>query len=184
MTLEFASALDVGRARTNNEDSVALDADAKVAVLADGMGGYNAGEVASAMATSIVCSSLVQWLSTHSVHTPRELAYAMSQCVGQANRAIFDASNGNPQYSGMGTTLVMVAVTGGHLVVGHVGDSRAYRLRDGQLQRLTRDHSCCRSNWTPASSRLRRPPAPPIATWSPALWAWRQRWHWRRVTTA
>lgn len=141
MTLEFASALDVGRARTNNEDSVALDADAKVAVLADGMGGYNAGEVASAMATSIVCSSLVQWLSTHSVPTPRELAYAMGQCVDQANRAIFDASNVNPQYSGMGTTLVMVAVAGGHLVVGHVGDSRAYRLRDGQLQRLTRDHS-------------------------------------------
>ena len=55
MILEFASALDVGRARTNNEDSVALDADAQVAVLADGMGGYNAGEVASGMATSLVC---------------------------------------------------------------------------------------------------------------------------------
>jgi protein phosphatase len=93
------------------------------------------------MATSLVCSSLVQWLSTHSVPTPRELAYAMGQCVDQANRAIFDAANVNPQYSGMGTTLVMVAVAGGHLVVGHVGDSRAYRLRDGQLQRLTRDHS-------------------------------------------
>ena len=141
MTLEFASALDVGRARTNNEDSVALDADAKVAVLADGMGGYNAGEVASGMASSIVCSSLGQWLRTHNVPTPRELAHVMGQCVGQANRAIFDAANGDPKYSGMGTTLVMVAVAGVHLVVGHVGDSRAYRLRDGQLQRLTRDHS-------------------------------------------
>ena len=141
MTLEFASALDVGRARTNNEDSVALDADARVAVLADGMGGYNAGEVASGMATSLVCSSLAQWLRTHAVPTERELAQAMGQCVGAANRAIFDASNGNPQYSGMGTTLVMVAVAGGILVVGHVGDSRVYRLRGGQLQRLTRDHS-------------------------------------------
>ena len=141
MTLEFASALDVGRARTNNEDSVALDAEAKVAVLADGMGGYKAGEVASGMATSLVCSSLVQWLRTRSVPTPRELAQAMGHCVDQANRAIFDASNGNPQYSGMGTTLVMVAVAGDQLVVGHVGDSRVYRLRGGQLQRLTRDHS-------------------------------------------
>jgi protein phosphatase len=141
MILEFASALDVGRARTNNEDSVALDADAQVAVLADGMGGYNAGEVASGMATSLVCSSLVRWLGAHAAPTARELAQAMGRCVGQANRAIFDASNGNPQYSGMGTTLVMVAVAGGHLVVGHVGDSRVYRLRGGQLQRLTRDHS-------------------------------------------
>jgi protein phosphatase len=141
MTLEFASALDVGRARTNNEDSVALDAGAQVAVLADGMGGYNAGEVASGMTTSLVCSSLAQWLGAHAAPTARELAQAMGRCVGQANRAIFDASNGNPQYSGMGTTLVMVAVAGGHLVVGHVGDSRVYRLRGGQLQRLTRDHS-------------------------------------------
>ena len=141
MTLEFATALDVGRARTNNEDSVALDADAKVVVLADGMGGYNAGEVASGMAASLVCSSLVQWLGAHAAPTARELVLAMEKSVGQANRAIFDAANGNPQYSGMGTTLVMVAVAGGHLVVGHVGDSRAYRLRGGQLQRLTRDHS-------------------------------------------
>ena len=150
MILEFASALDVGRARTNNEDSVALDADAMVAVLADGMGGYNAGEVASGMATSLVCACIVQWLSAHTVPTEmtaptpptaRELAQAMGRCVEQANRAIFDASNANPQYSGMGTTLAMVAVAGGHLVVGHVGDSRVYRLRGGQLQRLTRDHS-------------------------------------------
>ena len=144
MILEFASALDVGRARTNNEDSVALDPEANVAVLADGMGGYNAGEVASGMATSLVCSSLVQWLNaraTPSATTARELAQAMGRCVEQANRAIFDASNTNPQYSGMGTTLAMVAMASGHLVVGHVGDSRVYRLRGGQLQRLTRDHS-------------------------------------------
>ena len=144
MILEFASALDVGRARTNNEDSVALDPEANVAVLADGMGGYNAGEVASGMATSLVCSSLVQWLSARaapSATTARELAQAMGRCVEQANRAIFDASNTNPQYSGMGTTLAMVAMASGHLVVGHVGDSRVYRLRGGQLQRLTRDHS-------------------------------------------
>jgi protein phosphatase len=141
MMLEFASALDTGRMRSNNEDSVALDADAQVAVLADGMGGYNAGEVASGMATSLVCSTVVQWLGSHAAPTVRELGQAMSRAVSQANRAIFDASNAKPEFSGMGTTLVLVAVAGGQLVVGHVGDSRVYRLRGGQLQRLTRDHS-------------------------------------------
>jgi protein phosphatase len=82
-----------------------------------------------------------QWLAGHAAPTARELAQAMGRSVHQANRAIFDAANGNPQYSGMGTTLVMLVVAGGHLVVGHVGDSRVYRLRSGQLQRLTRDHS-------------------------------------------
>ena len=73
MTLEFASALDVGRARTNNEDSVALDAEARVAVLADGMGGYNAGEVASGMATFLVCSSclLYNFYAAHELQGSR-----------------------------------------------------------------------------------------------------------------
>ena len=141
MTFEFASALDTGRARKNNEDSVALNTEAGVAVLADGMGGYNAGEVAAGMATSMICSGLSLWLGKHPSPTPDELSQAMTQAVDQANRAIFDAANGNPQFSGMGTTLVMAVLASDRLVVGHVGDSRAYRLRGGELQRLTRDHS-------------------------------------------
>ena len=141
MTLEFAFALDTGRARKNNEDSVALDTLTSVAVLADGMGGYNAGEVAAGMATSIVCSGLSKWLGQQSSPSTAALSAAMTEAVDQANRAIFDAANSNPQFSGMGTTLVMAAVSAGRLMVGHVGDSRAYRLREGQLQRLTRDHS-------------------------------------------
>lgn len=141
MTLEFAFALDTGRARKNNEDSVALDTDTGVAVLADGMGGYNAGEVAAGMATSIVCSGLSKWLGQQSSPTSAAIAAAMMEAVDQANRAIFDAANSNPQFSGMGTTLVMAAVHADRLLVGHVGDSRAYRLRQGQLERLTRDHS-------------------------------------------
>jgi len=141
MTLEFAYALDTGRARKNNEDSVALDAQAQVAVLADGMGGYNAGEVAAGMATAIVCTSLTKWLGQNSVSAPGDVSAAMASAVDQANRAIFDAANSNPQFSGMGTTLVMAVVIERQLLVGHVGDSRAYRLRGGQLQRLTRDHS-------------------------------------------
>ena len=97
MTLEFAYALDTGRARKNNEDSVALDAQAQVAVLADGMGGYNAGEVAAGMATSIVCTSLAKWLDQNSESTPGDVGAAMAGAVDQANRAIFDAANSNPQ---------------------------------------------------------------------------------------
>jgi len=70
-----------------------------------------------------------------------DVGQAMCHAVLEANRAIFDAANSNPQFSGMGTTLVMAVLSGGRTVVGHVGDSRAYRLRGGQLSRLTRDHS-------------------------------------------
>ena len=141
LTFEFASATDVGLLRKNNEDSVCVDARAGVAVLADGMGGYNAGEVAAAMATSMVCSALAQWLGEHRTPWAPALNQAMSQSVNQANRAIFDSAQCNPAYSGMGTTLVLAVPSGGRVLVGHVGDSRAYRLRGGQLQRLTRDHS-------------------------------------------
>lgn len=141
MTLEFAYALDTGRARKNNEDSVALDVDTGLAVLADGMGGYNAGEVAAGMATSIICTGLSRWLGQQTSPTAATMTAAMTEAVDQANRAIFDAANSNPQFSGMGTTLVMAAVNASRLMVGHVGDSRAYRLREGQLERLTRDHS-------------------------------------------
>ncbi len=142
MTFEFFEALDTGRARTNNEDSVALDASVGLAVLADGMGGYNAGEVASSMATSFVCTELGRWLreATDSA-TDTEVRRAMDICVDNANRAIFNAANSNPQYAGMGTTLVVAVFRDARVLVGHVGDSRAYRLRGGRLQQITRDHS-------------------------------------------
>jgi PPM family protein phosphatase len=142
MTFEFFEALDTGRARTNNEDSVSLDESVGLAVLADGMGGYNAGEVASSMATSFIRSELGRWLreATDSA-TDTEVRRAMDICVDNANRAIFNAANSNPQYAGMGTTLVVAVVREMRLLVGHVGDSRAYRLRSGRLQQITRDHS-------------------------------------------
>lgn len=142
MTLEFFSATDVGRARDNNEDSVALDESVGLAVLADGMGGYNAGEVASQMLTGFIRAELGRWLkeagATASVGDVRR---AMDICVDNANRAIFNAANSNPQYAGMGTTLVVGVFRSGQLRIGHVGDSRAYRFRAGQLGQITRDHS-------------------------------------------
>ena len=141
-TIELQAAVDAGRARSNNEDSVAIDADTSLAVLADGMGGYNAGEVASNMATSFIRAELGRWLREASAQaSDQDVRRAMDICVDNANRAIFNASNANPQYAGMGTTLVVAVFRGGRLLVGHVGDSRAYRLRGSRLQQITRDHS-------------------------------------------
>jgi protein phosphatase len=142
MPIEFFGATDTGRARTNNEDSVAVDASNGLAILADGMGGYNAGEIASGMATSFIQTELGRWLAeVGDSATDPEVRRAMDICVDNANRAIFNAANANPQYSGMGTTLVVVAFRGTRVLIGHVGDSRVYRLRGGRLMQLTRDHS-------------------------------------------
>lgn len=142
MSLEFFCATDVGRARDNNEDSVALDETVSLAVLADGMGGYNAGEVASQMLTSFIRAELGRWLKESGTGASAgDVRRAMDICVDNANRAIFNAANTNPRYAGMGTTLVLGVFREEGLLLGHVGDSRAYRLRGGQLTQITRDHS-------------------------------------------
>ncbi|WP_077034116.1 Stp1/IreP family PP2C-type Ser/Thr phosphatase [Pelomonas sp. KK5] len=142
MTLEFFIATDVGRARDNNEDSVALDEPVGLAVLADGMGGYNAGEVASQMLTSFIKAELGRWLKESGTGASvTDVRRAMDICVDNANRAIFNAANTNPRYAGMGTTLVLGVFRPEGLLLGHVGDSRAYRLRGSQFSQITRDHS-------------------------------------------
>ena len=142
MEFEYSALTDVGRLRANNEDAVMVDAAHGVAVLADGMGGYNAGEVASALAVDLIAGELGRWLSEAAgIATPRDVRRAMEICVDNANRAIFDAAHTHAAYAGMGTTLVMVVLRGDTAVVGHVGDSRAYRWRAGTLTQLTRDHS-------------------------------------------
>ncbi|MDB6002781.1 MAG: protein phosphatase [Rhizobacter sp.] len=142
MTFEFFCATDTGRARSNNEDSVAVDESCGLIALADGMGGYNAGEVASQMATEFIRTELGRWMSEASESaTDTDVRRAMDICVDNANRVIFNAANSNPQYAGMGTTLVVGIFRENRLVVGHVGDSRAYRFRAGRLMQITRDHS-------------------------------------------
>ncbi|MDE2369827.1 MAG: Stp1/IreP family PP2C-type Ser/Thr phosphatase [Burkholderiales bacterium] len=142
MAIEIHSAVDPGRSRSNNEDSVATDDGVALAVLADGMGGYNAGEVASNMATTFIHTELGRWLrEASSQASDAEVRRAMDICVDNANRAIFNAANANPQFAGMGTTLVVAVFRDDHVLLGHVGDSRCYRLRAGRLQQITRDHS-------------------------------------------
>jgi protein phosphatase len=142
MRFEFFATTDTGRARSNNEDSVAVDESVGLAVLADGMGGYNAGEVASGMATAFIRAELGRWLAQASEGaTDSDVRRAMDICVDNANRAIFNAANSNPQYAGMGTTLVLGVFREGRALLGHIGDSRAYRWRSGRVTQLTRDHS-------------------------------------------
>ncbi len=142
MNYTFHTKTDPGRVRENNEDALAVDDATQLSVLADGMGGYNAGEIASGMATAFIKSEMARWLSEAGKHAKvKEIRRALEICVDNANRSIFNASDSNPQYSGMGTTLVVGVFHGAHLILGHIGDSRCYRLRNGELAQITKDHS-------------------------------------------
>ena len=142
MQYDFFARTDCGRVRTNNEDAVSIDAQANIAVLADGMGGYNAGEVAAGMATNFIRTEMGRWLAQiATVPSGYDIRRALEICVDNANQAIYSAAQSNPEYAGMGTTLVAGVFSGDRLVLGHVGDSRCYRLRAGALKQLTRDHS-------------------------------------------
>ena len=142
MNFEFCTRTDPGLARENNEDSVTYDEPTRLGILADGMGGYNAGEIASGMATTFIKSELGRWLSQAGRHAnSREVRRAMEICVENANRSIFNAANSNPHYSGMGTTLVVGVFQDERLMLGHIGDSRCYRLRGAELVQITKDHS-------------------------------------------
>ncbi|MEO5671489.1 MAG: Stp1/IreP family PP2C-type Ser/Thr phosphatase [Ramlibacter sp.] len=142
MNYEFCIRTDPGLARENNEDSVTFEEQTRLGILADGMGGYNAGEIASGMATTFIKSELGRWLSQAGRHAnPREVRRAMEICVDNANRSIFNAANSNPQYSGMGTTLVLGVFQEGRLLLGHIGDSRCYRMRGEEFSQITKDHS-------------------------------------------
>lgn len=142
MIYEFFMRTDPGLARGNNEDSVTFDEGTRLGILADGMGGYNAGEIASGMATTFIKSELSRWLSQAGRQAnAREVRRAMEICVDNANRSIFNAANSNPQYSGMGTTLVLGVFQDARVMMGHIGDSRCYRLRGGEFSQITKDHS-------------------------------------------
>lgn len=142
LQLEFFSVVDTGRARSNNEDTVLVDESLALAVLADGMGGYQAGEVASELAATTLRDEVSRWLADANV--PADAADTRD-CLGksaqEANRRVFEAAQSRAEWAGMGTTLVVALVRDGVLWVGHIGDSRAYRLRGDRLEQISRDHS-------------------------------------------
>lgn len=148
MPCRFFALSDRGQLRENNEDAVLVHADHALAVLADGMGGYSAGEVASGMAISLIGAEMARW-SGRAEATPApggdaallEAARAVAQAVDNANLTIWSAAQVHAAYHQMGTTVVVAQFLPTGLVLAHVGDSRAYCLRDGEFRQLTRDHS-------------------------------------------
>ena len=145
--LEIASCTDPGMVRSHNEDSIASDPANGLVVLADGMGGYNAGEVASGMATTVITTEIQQLLTKVQPfqideETKSPVAGKMiREQVLKANTSIYQAAQSQPQYAGMGTTLVVCLYYDNRMLVAHLGDSRLYMLREGIFSQVTRDHS-------------------------------------------
>lgn len=135
-----AGGTHVGRMRRGNEDAFLVDADRGVFLVADGMGGHAAGEIASAVATEAVGGALLQGVDAGLEADP--LAEVMVQAFRTADRAIADHVARNPSTLGMGTTVTAcVLCTDGTFRMGHIGDSRAYLLRNGELSQVTTDHT-------------------------------------------
>jgi protein phosphatase len=145
--LEILSQTHPGMVRSHNEDSVACEPACGLVVLADGMGGYNAGEVASGIAVSVVVTEISHRLLNASPvdggeKNGEELGVSLLRDnIQKANASIFHAAQSQPQYAGMGTTIVSGLFYDNRVAVGHVGDSRMYRLRGEVLETITRDHS-------------------------------------------
>jgi PPM family protein phosphatase len=146
-SLQSASLTDPGRVRDHNEDCIEARPEIGLYVLADGMGGYNAGEVASGMATSLIADGLLEsWRPGDVDRLGREEAKALAdrlirEQIARANTAIFTTSQNNPECAGMGTTLVVCLFYDNSVTVAHIGDSRLYRLRGESMEQVTRDHS-------------------------------------------
>lgn len=134
MRVEVAALTDVGCRRSNNEDSFGYDLAAQVFVVCDGMGGMAAGELASHTAVK-------ELLDAYTGDGSTRAAERLYRGIVRANRQVCTLAEQNDELRGMGTTLVAACVDGGNLVIGNVGDSRAYFLRDGVCVQITQDHS-------------------------------------------
>jgi len=128
MRFKFGDRTDVGRGRPENEDSLLVDPDDGLYAVADGMGGHRAGEVASATAIDALKSAYLG-------------GQRLDQAVGAANAAVFAKAAEDASLRGMGTTLTAIALHDSTAELGHVGDSRAYLMRDGTVTQVTEDHS-------------------------------------------
>ncbi|HYV96898.1 MAG TPA: Stp1/IreP family PP2C-type Ser/Thr phosphatase [Gemmatimonadaceae bacterium] len=139
MQLAVAAATDVGMVRSGNEDNFHADGDETfgIFIVADGMGGHAAGEVASEMAVQIVARELAGMRDVRDAGA----ADRVKESLRAANRAIHDRMLSETDKQGMGTTVSVLLLSHGHYLIGQVGDSRVYLLRDGMLTQVTKDHS-------------------------------------------
>jgi len=149
MPIEFSAASDMGKVRTNNEDTFAADEDNGIFIVADGMGGHKSGEVASRLACDIISNNIKhKYLDAKAKTIYGEANPSISDdsnnllsAVRLANRMIYEAGANNAQNNGMGTTLVAVLIREKSYTIAWVGDSRIYLVRHGRIQQITTDHS-------------------------------------------
>ena len=143
MKIRSAGATHVGKVRSTNEDYLGGFDDLALYVVADGMGGHAAGEVASQMAVEIICHTFQTALAdrTEPSGGATDPRHRLVRAIELANERIFSAGRDDPALSGMGTTVAALWIDGSTGYVGHVGDSRIYHLRRGVLEQLTSDHS-------------------------------------------
>lgn len=138
---------DTGLMRTRNEDAIYFDQDLGYVILADGMGGYNAGDVASQMAVTEISKVLNEVIASTTLHAkspnmPWPTSYTLLRTVADlANSKIYSLAQKEIRYNNMGTTLIIGLFYDNRVLIAHVGDSRVYRYRNGELLQLTRDHS-------------------------------------------
>jgi len=137
VTFTYAGRTDVGVIRSGNEDNFLMLPEEGVFIVADGMGGHAAGEVASEMAVRIIGQELVAAPG----HSDQEVAEEIRRAIREANEAIFQRTLTEVDKRGMGTTATSLLINGVHYLIGQVGDSRAYIYRDRRLVQLTKDHS-------------------------------------------
>ena len=142
-SISAAGATHRGMRRSSNEDAFLVLAEQGVYVVADGMGGHAGGEIASQLAVEAIAAAFHDDIATSLHDHVPPLAAELVQSIGAANEAIHAAASKNRQLSDMGTTVVAARFDAnkGRLYVGHVGDSRCYRLREGVLKQITRDHT-------------------------------------------
>ena len=145
--LEIANASDPGLSRSFNEDSIVIDAELGLLVLADGMGGYKSGDVASTMATNFIRDEFKRRLNEEMTQPSSKLdqlsasSVTLKSVVEKTNRAIYKTAQVDSKYHGMGTTVVLMLFHDDWATIAHVGDSRLYRLRQDKFELLTYDHS-------------------------------------------
>jgi protein phosphatase len=146
--LDVASLSHPGMVRTHNEDSIFVDGEAGLAILADGMGGYSAGEVASGIAVNVISTGMLPELQSGRELSKVDIASGLThaalllqQQIALANKGIYEAAQARPECAGMGTTLVAAVFFQNRVSIGHIGDSRLYRLRADKFEQLTHDHS-------------------------------------------
>ena len=145
--IDFAEISDTGRVRDHNEDAIGSIGEIGLMVLADGMGGYNAGEVASGIAVQIVTEMASDGadreerddIDSHSGLMRQSIV--LRDAVYRANKIIYQTAHSQNDCEGMGTTIVACMFYDNKISIAHVGDSRAYRLRGGELEQVTLDHS-------------------------------------------